>query len=160
MARDKYLKPDGALYPSHARMFLVPIRSHQSNQRKQDFDNSLAGWTEFVEDMQDFYKVDLGCLDGDFHAEQQEYFLQTSQWCDVHPDQMMGPPCCFKEYDLKTVTLEELKAPLRAEFALPLHVGGPVESICGYFDTSFRGSRENPAYQEVLLTTAPDATGS
>ena len=28
-ARDKYLKPDGALYPSHARMFVAPIRSSQ-----------------------------------------------------------------------------------------------------------------------------------
>ena len=29
VARDKWLKPGGALYPSHARMFLAPIRSNQ-----------------------------------------------------------------------------------------------------------------------------------
>ena len=29
VARDKFLKPGGALYPSHARMFLAPIRSNQ-----------------------------------------------------------------------------------------------------------------------------------
>ena len=29
VARDRFLKPGGALYPSHARMFLAPIRSGQ-----------------------------------------------------------------------------------------------------------------------------------
>lgn len=28
VARDKFLKPGGALYPSHARMFMAPIRSN------------------------------------------------------------------------------------------------------------------------------------
>ncbi len=28
LARDKFLKPGGALYPSHARMFMAPIRSN------------------------------------------------------------------------------------------------------------------------------------
>jgi len=160
VARDKFLKPDGALYPSHARMFLVPIRSNQSLQRKSDFEKSLEGWTEFVEDMKENYQVDLGCLDPEYHKEQTDYFLHTAQWCDVHPEQMMGPPCCFKEYDLKTVTLEELKAPLRANFSLPVMSPGPIESLCGFFDTHFKGSKENLTYQEVILSTAPDATGA
>lgn len=36
-ARDKFLKPGGALYPSHARMYLSPIRSNLSRQRLADF---------------------------------------------------------------------------------------------------------------------------
>lgn len=65
-----------------------------------------------------------------------------------------------QEYDLRTVTLEELQQPIEADFALRLHTNGPVESFCGFFDTAFRGGPDSPAYQEVVLTTAPDATGA
>ncbi len=36
-ARNKFLKPGGALYPSHARMYLAPIQTNTSNQRQNDF---------------------------------------------------------------------------------------------------------------------------
>ena len=36
-ARDRFLKPGGALYPSHARMYLGPIRSNLARQRLNDF---------------------------------------------------------------------------------------------------------------------------
>lgn len=36
-ARDKFLRPGGALYPSHARLYLGPIRSSLSRQRLTDF---------------------------------------------------------------------------------------------------------------------------
>ena len=37
VARDKYLKPGGALYPSHARLYLGPVRSQLARQRLSDF---------------------------------------------------------------------------------------------------------------------------
>lgn len=37
VARDKFLKPGGALYPSHARMYLSPVRSQLARQRLHDF---------------------------------------------------------------------------------------------------------------------------
>ncbi len=36
-ARDKWLKPGGSLFPSHARMFFAPIRSGQTVQRLQQY---------------------------------------------------------------------------------------------------------------------------
>ena len=36
-ARDRFLKPGGSLYPSHARMYLGPIRSNLARQRLNDF---------------------------------------------------------------------------------------------------------------------------
>jgi len=38
--------------------------------------------------------------------------------------------------------------------------GGPIDGFVGFFDTHFRGSPENPVDFEVLLSTAPDATGA
>ena len=37
VARDKFLKPGGALYPSHARLYFAPIRSGQTQQRLAEF---------------------------------------------------------------------------------------------------------------------------
>jgi hypothetical protein len=36
VARDKFLKPDGALYPSHARLLIAPIRTHVASQRMSE----------------------------------------------------------------------------------------------------------------------------
>ena len=37
VARDKFLKPGGSLYPSHARLYFAPIRSGQTQQRLAEF---------------------------------------------------------------------------------------------------------------------------
>lgn len=37
VARDKFLKPGGAMYPSHANMYLVPIQTHMAQQRLSEF---------------------------------------------------------------------------------------------------------------------------
>lgn len=55
--------------------------------------------------------------------EQSEYYQQTTSWADVHPSQMIGPPACFKTFDLLTVTVEELKAPLKVGGVLVNGVG-------------------------------------
>ena len=76
--------------------------------------NAMEGWAGFTQDMRQYYGVDMGCLNEEYRREQQEYFLETSAWADVHPSQLLGSPACFKRYDLLTVTLEEVAAPLKA----------------------------------------------
>ena len=49
----------------------------------------------------------------EYRDEQKEYYLSTAAWSDVHPSQLAGPPACIKEYDLLTVTVAELEAPLK-----------------------------------------------
>lgn len=49
----------------------------------------------------------------DYRKEQKDYFSHTAAWTDIHPSQVVGAASCFKTYDLHTVTLEELKAPLK-----------------------------------------------
>lgn len=38
VARDKYLKSGGSLFPSHARMYLAPIRSHGPHGRMHEYE--------------------------------------------------------------------------------------------------------------------------
>lgn len=73
----------------------------------------MEGWGEFSKEMRQFYGVDMACLNDQFRREQKEYYLETSAWADVHPSQMLGPPCIVKQYDLLTITVEELAQPLR-----------------------------------------------
>lgn len=160
VARNRFLKPGGAMYPSHARLYLAPIRSNNTHQRAAEFQNAMEGWAEFSAEMRQYYGVDMSCLDERYRREQKEYYLETSAWADVHPSQMLGPPATLKEYDLLTVTLEELAQPLREKFRMDVLDGGPVESMVGFFDVQFRGSPENPTDSQVLLSTAPDPTGA
>jgi len=109
VARDRFLKPGGALYPSHARMFLAPIRSNSTAQRASDLKGTMEGWGEFLEDMKEYYNVDLSVLTDDFASEQRDYYLATSAWGDVHPSQLVGVAAPFHTYDLHKVTLDELR---------------------------------------------------
>lgn len=160
VARDRFLKPDGALYPSHARIFMAPIRTNLTSQRKHAFLNAMENWGEFIHDMRSYYNVNLDCLSEDFRKEQQEYYTMTASWADVHPSQVIGEPALIKSYDLKTVTLEELKAPLQSRFTMKIRDHGSLEGFVGYFDTEFKGSLETPAPVPVTLTTEPDETGA
>lgn len=85
----------------------------------------MGGWADFLGDMQRFYGVSLECLNDEFRQEQQEYFMSTSAWADVHPSQLMGPPACFKQYDLLTVTLEEIAAPLQVRVIVDIQPNTP-----------------------------------
>jgi protein arginine N-methyltransferase 1 len=51
-------------------------------------------------------------------------------------------------------------AVLQAKFSMDVFENGPVEGFCGFFDVQFRGSEQNPADHDILLSTAPDPTGS
>ncbi len=79
---------------------------------------AMEGWADFTQDIRNFYGVDMGCLDNSYRREQKEYYLETSAWADIHPSQLLGPACCFKEYDLLHVTLDELAAPLQVGHAM------------------------------------------
>jgi hypothetical protein len=60
LPRDKFMKEGGSLYPSHARMFLAPIRTNVAEQRVHEFQNAMEGWAEFIQQVQSYYQVGLG----------------------------------------------------------------------------------------------------
>ena len=66
----------------------------------------------------------------------------------------------FKKYDLLKVTVDELKAGISESFEMEVAQDGPVDAFTGWFDVQFKGSPENPADADVVLSTAPDPTGA
>ncbi|KAI3771605.1 hypothetical protein L6452_02771 [Arctium lappa] len=154
-ARDRWLKPDGVMYPSHARMWLAPIRSGLADHKMSDYEGSMDDWHGFLKETKAYYGVDMSVLTKPFSEEQKKYYLQTSLWNSLHPNQVVGTSAILKEIDCSKVTVEDI---LKVEASLSSSVTKEDTRLCGFggwFDVHFKGSEENPAECEVELTTAP-----
>ncbi|KAH9761943.1 protein arginine N-methyltransferase PRMT10 [Citrus sinensis] len=154
-ARDRWLKPTGVMYPSHARMWVAPIRSGLGDQKQQDYEGALDDWYSFLKETKTYYGVDMSVLTKPFSEEQKKYYLQTSLWSNLHPDQVIGTAAVVKNIDCSTATVDDIRE-VRSKFLSSIR--GEGTRLCGFsgwFDVHFRGSTEDPAQQEIELTTAP-----
>lgn len=157
VARDKFLKPGGAMFPSHATLYLAPVGQLKVLKDKATtFAGEKQHFASFAADMKNWYDTDFSFMDQEFLKEQRKYYLQTGAFVNLVPKNLVGLGRPLMEMDLHTISLEELKNPTEPlQCSLRISRDGPVEGFTGYFDTIFRGSRENCVEQEVTLTTAP-----
>ncbi|KAL9258339.1 arginine N-methyltransferase PRMT10-like protein [Drosera capensis] len=154
-ARDRWLKPDGVMYPSHACMWVAPIRSRLADQKQSDFDGSMDDWYYFLDETKASYGVDMSVLTKPFAEEQRKYYLETSLWNNLHPEQIIGTAAVVKEIDCLTSTVSDL---LNVRATISSTITGTESWFCGFggwFDVQFRGRKEHPAQQVIELTTAP-----
>ncbi|PON56910.1 Protein arginine N-methyltransferase [Parasponia andersonii] len=154
-ARDHWLKPTGVMYPSHARMWVAPIRSGLGEHKKGDYDLAMEDWDNFVGETKTYYGVDMSVLSKPFSEEQMKYYLQTSMWSNLHPNQVIGSPAIVKEIDCLTASVNDILE-VRADVLSSITLENT--RLCGFggwFDVHFRGRQEDPAQQEIELTTAP-----
>eukprot|EP00475_Leptophrys_vorax_P036132 TRINITY_DN6047_c0_g1_i1.p1 TRINITY_DN6047_c0_g1~~TRINITY_DN6047_c0_g1_i1.p1 ORF type:complete len:423 (+),score=-1.12 TRINITY_DN6047_c0_g1_i1:158-1270(+) len=154
-ARDKWLKPGGAMFPSHARMWVAPVQSALWDARQGELRHSLSDWAAFVRDTAGEYGVDMGALTDAYRREQNKYFVQTGCWESLYPSQVVGRPVMIREMDCHTVTVQDVET-VQADFRTAVFDGTQqVNALAGWFDVSFKGSKSDPAAVEVQLTTAP-----
>jgi protein arginine N-methyltransferase 1 len=158
LSRDKYLKPGGVMFPSHATLFLAPVAQAKGLQDKwNQWEAEKEHWGQFQDEMNTMYDTNFSVVHGDFYREQRRYYLQTSAYSTLHPSQMAGPGMPLWSADLLKLSLDELQKnqtePLKC--SMKIMKDGPLSGFCGYFDAFFRGSVENPVDQAVTLTTAP-----
>ncbi|KAL0915321.1 hypothetical protein M5K25_015731 [Dendrobium thyrsiflorum] len=159
-ARDKWLKPSGVMYPSHARMWVAPVRSGLGDQKMNDYETAMSDWYSFVNDTEINYGVNMNVLSQAYREEHEKYYLKTSLWNSLHPSQIIGTPAVIKEIDCSTATVDEIRN-VFANFLLPINVDRTrLSAFAGWFDVHFRGSMQNPVEQEVELTTAPSIDNS
>ncbi|OAY31646.1 protein arginine N-methyltransferase PRMT10 [Manihot esculenta] len=154
-ARDRWLKPSGVMYPSHARMWIAPVRSGLVDQKKGDCDGAMDDWYNFVEDTKTYYGVDMSILTKPFNEEQRKYYLQTAMWQNLHPHQVIGVAAIIKEIDCLTASVNDVLE-VRSNFLSSITMENT--RLCGFggwFDVHFRGRRDDPAQQEIELTTMP-----
>ncbi|KAJ6829758.1 protein arginine N-methyltransferase PRMT10 [Iris pallida] len=156
-ARDRWLKPTGVMYPSHARMWIAPIRSGLGDQKMNDFESAMNDWRSFVAETDANYGVNMNVLTKAYKEENRKYYLKTSLWNNLHPNQIVGTPAIVKEIDCLTATIEEIRE-VTSNFSLNINVDRTrLSGFAGWFDVHFRGSLQNPATSEIELNTAPSA---
>lgn len=110
VARDRWLKPDGAMFPSHASMSIAPMcNEDNSNKRFSEFSAAMDGWRGFVDNTKIAWGVDMSVLGNAFRKEQEQYSLHTSSWEELNAGDLIGDEVEFAKWDLKTCTLDDIK---------------------------------------------------
>nr|KJB54098.1 hypothetical protein B456_009G020400 [Gossypium raimondii] len=139
-ARDRWLKPSGVMYPSHARMWVGPIRSGLVDQKKNDYEAAMDDWYGFLEDTKDYYGVDMSVLTRPFSNEQEKYYLQTSLWNNLHPNQVIGTAAVIKEIDCLTASVNDILE-VKSSFSSAISMASTrLCGFAGWFDVHFRVS--------------------
>jgi hypothetical protein len=140
-ARDRYLKPDGLLVPSHANMWVSPIAS--------------AGYfpDEYLTDHIDFWRDVYG-----FDMKAMQANIYDDVRVDILPPDCLGAtPCAFSMLDLHTVKVEDLV------FDRPWHTkfSDDASNLFGFliwFDIFFAPSRDDKTIADTA-TAAEWAAG-
>ncbi|PKA64559.1 Protein arginine N-methyltransferase PRMT10 [Apostasia shenzhenica] len=155
-ARDRWLKSSGVMYPSHARMWVAPVRSGLGDQKMNDFESAMRDWYSFVNETETNYGVNMNVLTKAYHEEHEKYYLKTSLWSNLHPNQIVGTPAVIKEIDCLSATVDEIRS-VASKFSLPITIDRTrISAFAGWFDVHFRGSMQEPAKTVVELSTEPD----
>jgi len=115
----------------------------------------MDDWYHFTNETKTYYGVDMSVLTKPFSEEQKKYYLQTSSWNNLHPHQVIGTAAIVKEIDCLTATVNDI---LKVSSNISSSINLENTRFCGFggwFDVHFRGRTEDPAQQEIELTTAP-----
>lgn len=129
LARDKYLKPDGLMFPDSATLFLAGLEDEAYKAEKIGF------WD-------DVYGFDYSCI--------KELALREPLVDTVELRSVVTNPCPVRTFDLLTVTKEDLS--FTAPFNLEATRKDYVHAILGWFDVSFRA-----CHKPVSFSTGPHA---
>lgn len=141
MARTRWLKPGGKMFPSIGRIFLAPFSDSYLY-------TSTFGKSRFWE-QKSFFGVDISSLET---IAREQYFSRPVVG-PVDPNILMAAPA-EHEVDFNSVTRKELIR-FDIDFSFVAASTGIVHGLAGWFDVSFEGS----ALKE-RLTTSPHGQGT
>ncbi len=156
-ARNKWLKPGGTLFPSHATMFWGAINFEEDRvEKRNEYDGSMRDWGNFMVDMKNLYNVDMTVLDAPYEKEQRDYYIYSSLWTELNPNHVVGQPAILKHLDLNKCTIAESASINDTPFEIVVPYNMRVSGFAGWFTVDFAGSSESPVNQRVVLTTGPE----
>lgn len=156
-ARNKWMKPGGSMFPSHATMYFSAISFEDDREGKiNDYQHSMSEWQKFSGEMKNFYNIDVSALDGPFKKEQADYYIYSSLWTELRIEHVVGQPVIIKKMDLNTCTLADAECVNEVPFDITIPFPVTVSGYAGWFTVDFNGSVENPATKRVILSTGPE----
>lgn len=137
-ARDKYLKPGGAMYPSHARLLLSSMEEQGFVEaRREDVEESMSGWSDLSAGLQARYGLDMRALQDAYRSENADYAYRQAWQGAVASHATVGEAQVLLDVDMHSVTKADLFGWSR-EVAIPeASQETPVHLLCGWFDVRF-----------------------
>jgi protein arginine N-methyltransferase 1 len=129
VARDKYLKKDGLIFPDKATMYIAAIEDAQYREEKIGFWNSVYGF-------------DMSCM--------VDKVVKEPLVDIVNSDAVITNACAFKEIDILTVKKEDLA--FKVPFELKANRNDYAHAFLAWFDTTFSYS-----HKPIVLSTAPNS---
>ncbi|XP_070535885.1 protein arginine N-methyltransferase 3-like [Ptychodera flava] len=127
-ARDKYLAPQGLVYPDRCTISLVAVGD------KEMHDSRIAFW-------EDVYGFKMNCM--------KTCVLQESCVEDVNPDSIISSPAEVKVIDVGCTDVKDLD--FSSDFCLQITKDDLCTALVGYFDIFF----EKDCSTKVSFSTAP-----
>jgi len=127
LARDKYLKKDGLLFPDTASIFIAAIEDQEYKAEKIDFWDNVYGF-------------DYSCI--------KEIALREPLVDTVETKSVVSQPYKIKHIDLRTAQKEDLT--FTSEFALQVTRNDYVHAFLAWFDISF-----DCTHTKVKFSTGP-----
>lgn len=128
-ARDKWLKPDGLLFPDKCTLYITAIEDRQYKDEKINWWDDVYGF-----DMSSIRKVAI-----------------TEPLVDVvDPKQLVTSPCLIKEVDLYVAKKEDLD--FESPFRLTVKRNDFVQALVTYFNVDF-----SKCHKKIGFSTSPEA---
>ncbi|GAA5990766.1 hypothetical protein JCM10908_000006 [Rhodotorula pacifica] len=128
-ARDRYLVPNGLMFPDEATLYMAAIEDQEYKEEKIGF------WD-------DVYGFDYSCI--------KEIALREPLVDTVELRSVVSNPCKLATFDLLKVTKEDLT--FMANFKLVATRNDYVHAFLGWFDCAFRA-----CHKPVSFSTGPHA---
>jgi len=157
-ARDRFLKPDGVMFPSRATMRVALVSQKGSRDHVvREFEHTVASFSDFRDKTLDLYDIDLAAIEDAYASEQRGYYLKTSTWDLLDERHVVTDDAVVKLLDLKTCSREEALGvdPVAFELEALESLKGPTQAtaLVGWFDVEFDdGTQDGPV---VVLGTGP-----
>ncbi|KAI0675263.1 S-adenosyl-L-methionine-dependent methyltransferase [Trametes maxima] len=129
LARDKYLKPEGLIFPDVATMYLAAIEDSEYKDEKINFWDNVYGF-------------DYSCI--------KEIALREPLVDTVELKAVVTDPCLIKHIDLRTVKKEDLT--FTAPFSLTATRNDYAHAFLAWFDILF-----DCTHTKVKFSTGPHA---
>merc|ERR1719216_357015 len=128
-ARDKWLAPDGLMFPDRATLYVCAIEDRQYK------DDKINWWD-------DVYGFDMSCI--------KKVALQEPLVDTVDCNQVVTNSCLIKEIDIQTCTKEDI--PFTSPFHPQIKRNDYMQALVTYFNIEF-----TKCHKRVGFSTAPEA---
>ena len=87
--------------------------------------------------MSQFYKIEIGSLESQYHKEQEDYYVYSGLWTELRPEHVVGQPTVIKRLDLNSCSLEDCLGVDKQEYSLLVPFPVCISGFAAWFTGSF-----------------------